>query len=90
MGKRDKEKREKKEAKNIRIIGISALGKKVILAGVGVLVLGFLVLTKTDPAGQNLASNLSPFLIIGGYVIIGIGIVFPEKSEKGNTPKTDN
>ena len=62
--------------------GISSAGWKVIAAGLAVLVAGFIVLTRTDPAGQNWASVLSPFLIVGGYVIIGVGIVFPEKGEE--------
>ena len=64
--------------------GISRLGRKIIFSGIAVLVAGFLVLTKTDPSGQNLASMLSPFLILGGYFIIGIGIFVPDKAE---TPK---
>jgi len=61
--------------------GISAMGKKMIVAGIAVLAIGYFVLTKTDPSGQNLASKISPFLILGGYVIIGIGIAFPEKKD---------
>jgi len=50
-------------------------GWKLVGLGVGVLIFGFIVLSFTDPRGQNFASSLSPFLIIGGYVIIGVGIV---------------
>lgn len=32
----------------------------------------------TDPMGQNWASNLSPFLILGGYALIGLGIVLKD------------
>lgn len=63
------------------IAGISPLGKKIILAGIGLLVVGYFVLTKTDPAGQNLASMISPFLILGGYLAIGAGIIAPEKKQ---------
>lgn len=59
---------------------ISLAGRRIILAGIALLVAGFILLTKTDPAGQNWASNLSPFMILGGYLIIGIGIVFPESA----------
>lgn len=58
--------------------GISKTGKKIIFAGIIVLVLGFFILTKTDPEGRNWASVLSPFLIIGAYITIAIGIIFPE------------
>jgi hypothetical protein len=57
---------------------ISSKGKKVIGMGVGILVLGFIVLCFTDPMGRNWASLLSPFLIVGGYVLVGIGIFLPE------------
>jgi len=61
--------------------GISKRGRRVIFSGIAVLIAGFFVLTKTDPAGQNLASMLSPFLILGGYLIIGIGIFVPDKAD---------
>jgi len=55
-------------------------GWKLVGIGVGVLIFGFIVLSFTDPRGQNFASHLSPFLIIGGYVIIGFGIVAKDPS----------
>lgn len=74
-----------KKVKQIKIAkikkeeGITKRGWKTIFIGIIVLIFGFWILTFTDPAGQNWASKLSPFLIIGGYVIIGIGIVLPDK-----------
>lgn len=65
--------------KQEKIEGISKTGVKVILGGIFLLIIGFFVLTKADPSGQNFASTLSPFLILGGYIVIGIGIVFPDK-----------
>ncbi|MFN3966237.1 MAG: DUF350 domain-containing protein [Endomicrobiia bacterium] len=58
---------------------ISSRGKKVILIGILVLILGFFILTKTDPEGQNWASILSPFLIVSGYILIAVGIILPDK-----------
>ena len=55
--------------------GISTRGWKVIGAGIGVVVLGFIVLSFTDPGGQNWASTLSPFLILGGYAAVAVGIL---------------
>src|SRR3954468_8476201 len=57
---------------------ISKRGKKVIGLGVGGVVLGFWILTYTDPAGQNWASTLSPALLVLGYALIGVGIVLPD------------
>jgi hypothetical protein len=63
-----------------KTIGISRGGIRIIIAGIAVVTLGYLVLSRTDPAGQNWASTLSPFLLLGGYALIGIGIASPEKS----------
>jgi hypothetical protein len=65
--------------------GLSKTGIKVIIAGVMLLIIGFFVLSKTDPEGQNLASKLSPFLILGGYVCIGVGIAIPERKQESIT-----
>lgn len=58
--------------------GISKRGRMVIGTGILILIAGFLVLTRTDPQGQNWASVVSPFLIIGGYITIAIGIILPD------------
>lgn len=71
---------------------ISLRGKKTIAAGVGVLILGFVILTMTDPEGRNWASHLSPLLILGAYAVIAVGIFLPdedpapEKDEKEDNP----
>ena len=57
---------------------ISSRGKKVIGGGIGFIVLGFFLLSFTDPLGQNWASVVSLFLIIGGYVMVGWGIFIPD------------
>ncbi|MDE1977524.1 MAG: hypothetical protein KGI84_09750 [Elusimicrobia bacterium] len=59
---------------------ISSRGKKVIALGIGILALGFYVLTLTDRMGRNWASNLAPFLILGAYAVIGLGIFLPERA----------
>lgn len=57
---------------------ISSRGKKVIGIGIASIVLGFFILSFTDPLGRNWASHVSPFLIIGGYVMVGWGIFIPD------------
>jgi len=79
MKKDKKQKQPQQPVKVMKVAGISATGKKIIAAGVVVLVIGYVVLTRTDPAGQNWASTLSPFLILGGYALVGIGIIFPAR-----------
>lgn len=67
--------------------GLSSRGKKVIGVGVGILIVGFIVLSRVDPMGRNWAGTLSPFLILGAYVIIGFGIFIsdPVPSEPKKT-----
>ena len=57
---------------------ISRRGCKVIGGGIGLLIIGYFVLSKADSMGQNWAATLSPFLILGGYAAIGIGIVLKD------------
>jgi len=84
--KKDKQQIQKPVLKKVEYIGISKSGKKLIIAGICILVLGFFILSKTDPEGQNWASIVSPFFIIGAYVIIGFGIIIPEKKNPGILP----
>lgn len=67
--------------------GLSVRGKKIIFLGIIFLVLGFWVLTFADPAGQNFASSLSPFFLVLGYVLIGVGIVFPDPVSADSSPR---
>jgi len=51
---------------------------KVLAGAGGVLVLaGFVLLSFADPLGRNLPATLSPFLLIGGYAAIGVGLFLP-------------
>lgn len=80
MVKKIKPKKIKPKIKESRLpnqagAGISRRGKIVIACGIGLLVIGFFILTKTNPEGSNWASILSPLLIISGYITIAIGII---------------
>lgn len=55
--------------------GISRRGKIIIFYGIGLLVIGFFILSKTNPQGDNWASILSPILLISGYLTIALGII---------------
>ena len=50
-------------------------GWKIIGGGILLLILGFVILSFTDSHGQNWASDASPFVLIGGYALIGFGII---------------
>ncbi|MBI5595209.1 MAG: hypothetical protein HY928_03870 [Elusimicrobia bacterium] len=53
---------------------LSSTGLKTMAAGVVLAAAGFLVLTRADSMGRNWAATLSPFLILGGYAVVGWGI----------------
>lgn len=81
MSKKEKKKKRGDEA----VMGgdaplLSRRGWRIVGIGTGVVILGFIVLTFADPRGQNFASELSPFLILGGYAAIGFGIVAKDPS----------
>jgi hypothetical protein len=59
---------------------VSKRGWKVIGGGAIVLIAGYSLLSMADPMAQNWAGRLSPFVIIGGYVLIGLGIVVKDSS----------
>ncbi|MBI5210762.1 MAG: hypothetical protein HY927_12400 [Elusimicrobia bacterium] len=66
--------------------GITGPGKTAIGIGIGILVLGFFVLSFADPMGRNWAAHLSPFLILGGYALVGAGIFLPESNPSAAVP----
>lgn len=59
---------------------LTPLGKKLMIGGGVLLLLGFFLLSKTDPYGRNWASHATPFLILGAYGLILVGIILPERS----------
>jgi len=61
---------------------ISRRGWRVIFLGIVLVIVGFVILSFASPDAQNWAGKLSPFVILGGYATIGIGIVLPDKEEK--------
>ncbi len=48
--------------------------------GIGILIIGYVVLSLADPMGSNWASHLSPFLILGGYTTIGVALLVKDRS----------
>jgi hypothetical protein len=69
--------------------GISKKGWKIIGGGLSLLVAGFTALCFTDPRGQNWASTVSPFLILGGYAVVGLGIMTPDPEENDRRQSTE-
>lgn len=65
---------------------LSPRGKVLVAAG-GISVLaGFAVLTRADALGRNWAASLAPFLILGGYAAIGVGLYLPPSPPPPSVP----
>ncbi len=77
MAKSKKTIKEKVPAPPPPSAALNPLGKKLVTAGGSLVVLGFLMLSRADSMGRNWAASLSPFLILGGYAAIGIGLFLP-------------
>ncbi|MCE5300473.1 MAG: hypothetical protein LLG37_06325 [Spirochaetia bacterium] len=50
-------------------------GLYIVGIALAVLALGFFVLTKVNADASNAAGAISPILIIGGYILVGVGIL---------------
>ena len=46
----------------------------MIWTGIAAAFAGFVVLSYADSLGRNWAASVSPFLILGGYAVVGLGI----------------
>lgn len=57
--------------------GLSPAGKKLSVAGIALVVIGFVVLSRADALARNWAGQLAPFLILGGYAALGLGLFLP-------------
>ncbi|MBU2575361.1 MAG: hypothetical protein KKH28_14935 [Elusimicrobia bacterium] len=66
--------------------GEAGPGKKgyIVLAfGLALIALGYVLLKKVDPAGENIYAKLSPFALLAGYLLIPAALYM----RKGAAPK---
>ena len=56
---------------------LSSRGKRLAGAGGVLVIAGFVLLSFADALGRNPPALVSPFLLIGGYVVIGVGLFLP-------------
>ena len=77
MAKDKKTVKEKAPAPPPPSAALSPVGKRLVAAGGALVILGFAVLSRADALGRNWAASLSPFLILGGYAAVGIGLFLP-------------
>jgi len=77
MAKNKKTFKEKVPAPPPPSAALSPVGKRLVAAGGSLVLLGFATLSRADALGRNWAASLSPFLILGGYAAVGIGLFLP-------------
>jgi hypothetical protein len=77
MAKPKKTQKEKVPAPPPPSAKLSSQGRTLIWAGGISVLLGFLVLSRADSLGRNWAATAAPFLLLGGYAAIGIGLFLP-------------
>jgi hypothetical protein len=77
MAKNKKTLKEKVPAPPPPSEALSSRGKALVLAGGACVLLGFAVLSRADSMGRNWAATVSPFLLLGGYAAIGVGLFLP-------------
>lgn len=56
---------------------VSPRGKTLVGAGGALVLCGFVLLSFADAMGRNLPALVSPFLLVGGYAVIGLGLFLP-------------
>ena len=59
-----------------------ALQWTLLIAGVVALIYGFALLSKANPSGDDWASVVSPFLIVGAYATIFVAVVVRSGGKK--------
>lgn len=55
---------------------------KIIFSAIIPIMIGYILLTKADPAGENFYSVITPFFLIGGHILIIWGILCPSDNSK--------
>ncbi len=76
---KEKEKPAKRKAKKIEILPLEAVNYKILVAGVVVVVLGYIALGM-EPWDGFMALTVAPILLLVGYcIIIPIGIIYRKK-----------
>ncbi len=73
--------------------GETSPGKRALLvmaAGLAVIIAGYALLKKVDPAGQNLYAVLAPIALLAGYLLIPAALFARAKTVSKNEPQKTN
>ncbi len=85
---KEKEKPGKRKAKKIEILPLEAVNYKILIAGVVVVVLGYVALGM-EPWDGFMALTVAPILLLIGYcVVIPVGIIYRKKKVENATSMT--
>jgi hypothetical protein len=49
-------------------------------SGIVTLIIGYIVLSFANARADNLPGKMSPFLILGGYALVGMGFFFNDRT----------
>jgi hypothetical protein len=77
-----KDKFSKRKGRKIEILPLEATNYKILIAGVAVVILGYIALSM-EPWDGFMAITVAPMLLVLGYcVVIPIGIIYRKKKEE--------
>jgi hypothetical protein len=86
---KEKEKPAKRKAKKIDILPLEAVNYKILIAGVVVVILGYVALGM-EPWDGFMALTVAPILLLVGYcIIIPVGIIYRKKKVENASPMTE-
>ena len=81
-GVKEKEKLSKRKGRKIEILPLEPVNYKIIIAGVAVVLLGYIALSM-EPWDGFMALTLAPVLLVFGYcVVIPVGIIYRKKKDE--------
>ena len=87
---KEKERTSKRKAKRIEILPLEAVNYKILIAGVVVVILGYVALGM-EPWDGFMALTVAPILLVIGYcIIIPVGIIYRKKKTENAAPMTEH
>jgi ABC-type polysaccharide/polyol phosphate export permease len=83
---KEKDKLSKRKGRRIEILPLEATNYRILVAGVAVVILGYIALSM-EPWDGFMAITVAPMLLVLGYcVVIPIGIIYRKKKEEVAQP----
>ena len=87
---KEKDKLLKRKGKKIEILPLEPTNYKILIAGVVVVILGYIALSM-EPWDGFMAITVAPMLLVFGYcVVIPIGIIYRKKKEEVAQPISES